>query len=82
MARTKLTKSVEKCYMDNDDAFKLMINILDTIETIKTRRKRPDEKSISYLMSSKYGLDNVVIAVLEQLLDSGVYIQKLLEEAI
>ena len=73
MARTKLTKSVEKCYMDNDDALKLIINILDAIETIKTRRKRPDEKSISYFMSSKHGLDNgMVLAVLEQLLDSGV----------
>ena len=48
MARTKITRSAEKCYMDNDDALKLMINILDAIETIKTRRKRPDQKSISY----------------------------------
>ena len=73
MARTKITRSVEKCYMDNDDALKLMINILDAIETIKTRRKRPDQKSISYFISSKHGLDNgMVLAVLEQLLDSGV----------
>ena len=78
MARTKLTKSVEKCYMDDDEALKLIINILNGIETIKTWRKRPDEKSISYLISSKYGLDKcMVIAVLEQLLDSRVLCSKI-----
>ena len=50
-----------------------MINILDAIETIKTRRKHPNQKPISYFISSKHGLDNgMVLAVLEQLLDSGV----------
>ena len=58
---------------DNDDALKLMINILDAIETIKAWRERPDEKSISYFISSKHCLDNgMLLAVLEQLLDSGV----------
>ena len=59
--------------MDNDDALKLMINISNATETIKTRRQRPDEKSISYFISSKHGLDKgMVLAVLEQLLDWGV----------
>ena len=73
MARLKLTKSVGTYYMDNEDALKLIINILDAIETIKKRKKRPDEKSISYFIASKQGLnEGMVLETLEQLLDSGV----------
>ncbi len=73
MARTKFTESIENHYLDNDNALKLIINILDAIDTIKKRRKRPDENSISYFVRTKHGLnEGMVVAALEQLLDSGV----------
>ena len=78
MARFKLTKKKGTDAKESLNAFKLTKLILEAIEIIRERRKRPDKDSVTDFICSKHGLDQPgldkgeVIDTIDGLLLSGM----------